>query len=357
MSQTQLSTPTPAGVIHASMVEIFLRLCADAGIERDHLLSTARLREKDLAPDSAWVHRDLFERLFLASLTHWQDPLLGLHLGQGLPLMEIGLLGFLGMSSPSILDLFTTLQNYGRLVSDIPQSYLRHEPGRVLWGIDFSYQNDDLLRHSREWMLVACARLIHRLDPHALLAVHLHHAAYPQTQAPHPDYARCFLCPVRFEQPESALVLDPVRFKRPAHLEHIRVFQALSQEARTQLEQSPSAEAMDFILQLRPLIERALDQGLCTQARLCTELGISERQLHRRLQQHGESYQSLLDRIRLERLQRLMRPESSLYELAEQLGFSSQKSLSRWYLARTGHTLGRYRRERLSQAPDNASSA
>ena len=346
MSSTR-STPAPAGVIHASMVEIFLRLCADAGIERSALLAAAGLDARDLAPDPAWIRRDLFERLFLASLACWHDPLLGLHLGQRLPLMEIGLLGFLGLSSPTILDLFSTLQNYGRLVSDIPQSHLRHEPGRVLWVIDFSYHNEVLLRHSSEWMLAACARLIRRLDAQALLAVHLRHAAHPHTQAPHPDYADHFRCAVRFEQAESALVLDPQRLQRASPLGHIRVFQALSQEARAQLEQGQ--ETMDFLQQLRPLIEQALDQGLCTQARLCAQMGISERQLHRRLQQQGESYQGLLDRIRLERLQRLMRPERALHELAEQLGFSSQKSLSRWYLARTGQTLGSYRRQLGSQ--------
>lgn len=325
------------GVLHRSLIDAYLRWCAAAGLTRQALLERAELAEEALGGDGVWVGQSVFERLFLASLAALDDPLLGLHRAQAMEVAEVGLLGFLGLSCPSILELFDTLQNYGRLLSNIPQCSLRHEPGRVLWLIEFSYHDERLQRHSREWMLASCARLIHRLDPHALLEVRLSHEAHRLGLQPHPDYALTFPCPLRFVAAESALVLAPERLKAISPQGHPRIFQTLRQEAQAQLHIDD--DAADFLSQLRLCIGAALDRGVAAQGQLCAQLGISERQLHRRLQPYGLSYQKLLDEVRLQRLQALLKQPCTAQAMALSLGFASAKTFSRWLIAQTGLSL------------------
>ena len=64
-----------------------------------------------------------------------------------------------------------------------------------------------------------------------------------------------------------------------------------------------------------------------TLKKLSTRLGVSERTLRRRLSQEGTSVQALADRARMKIIRQL--PDSSLESLAETLGYSEAKSVSR----------------------------
>lgn len=74
---------------------------------------------------------------------------------------------------------------------------------------------------------------------------------------------------------------------------------------------------------------------------MARDLGISERSLHRLLVREGASYFHIAERVRFERAKRLLLAGTSTEQIAEQLGYSDERSFrrafKRWALASPAH--------------------
>jgi len=343
-SARKFSAPRPGeGVICAPFINHYLLTCESQGIPRERMLATAGVAENELNPPDAWVQQSVVERLFHARLQLWPDPTLGLRFAAAMEPAKAGMLGFMTLSCPSILELHETLRDFGGLVSNIFSTGLLHQPGRVLWTIDFLYTDATIKRHSTEWVLAAFATLTNRLDPHALYEVHMSHAPVLVEGRPHPDYAAAFSCPVKFNQATSAVVLDPHSLNKPSPNGDPFVYETLCQQARLLLEQLGSGS--NIADRVRREIRVLLAAGHVSRDEVCRRIGISNRHLHRQLQLQGCSYQTLLDELRIESArQQLAKPDCDLDRVSAELGFSSIKSFSRWFAAKQGATPAEFRR-------------
>lgn len=87
--------------------------------------------------------------------------------------------------------------------------------------------------------------------------------------------------------------------------------------------------------------------GILPSASLLADLiGLSPRTLHRSLKEHGTSYQMILDKVRLKKAKVLLeKSDSSIREIAEQLGFSGANNFIRTFKRLSGSTPGAYRRK------------
>lgn len=336
------------GVVSTPMVNVYIQLCERHGITKQELLIASGVSERDINPANGWVAQSVLERLFYHRLTRQPEPLLGIQLATDMDpaRTNVGLLGFLCLSCPSIQDLHNSLAKFGRLISNIFSTRLVHEPGRVFWCIDLLYREELLIRDNVEWFLAASAQLIHRMDPHALLAVHLAHPPLMINGAPHAHYKKAYPCPIQFNQARSALLLDPAALNRTSPTGDAVVFDALCNQAHTLLQQtSPEQHIIDRVKQE---IYGLLAAGNVSRAEVCRHIGISDRHLHRQLQAYGCSYQSLLDDIRSENaIKKLSMQHADIDQLSNDLGFSGSKSFSRWFQTRFGATPSRYRRDHI----------
>ena len=337
------TTPSGNGVVNTLVLNHYVRICESEGISRQQLLTEIGATEKDLNPDNGWVRQEIIERLLLCRITRWSDPLLGLHMASALEPSVSGVLGYMALCCPTLLDLHNTLHEFGGLVSNLFTTSLVQKPGASLWTIDLAYHDETLIRHSEEWFLGACARLIRRQNPQALRAVHIKHAPYLVEGIPPPEYQRVFCCPVYFHQQRSALLLDPQALNTLSPYADPVVFEMLKQQARLLSAQlgTPGNMAERVRQELRVL----LAEGKASRDTLCQRIGISTRHLHRQLQHHHYSYQRILDELRVEFAQKhLVRPDCHLDHLAQELGFSSAKSFSRWFVSKLGVTPWEFRR-------------
>jgi AraC-like DNA-binding protein len=79
-------------------------------------------------------------------------------------------------------------------------------------------------------------------------------------------------------------------------------------------------------------------------------LGLSARSFHRRLSEHGMSFQTLTEDTRRDLAEGLLRDEShSLAEIAFLTGFSEQSSFTRAFKRWVGMTPASYRKDRMSR--------
>ena len=144
-------------------------------------------------------------------------------------------------------------------------------------------------------------------------------------------YRRIFGAPVQFNSVVDGIVLrssdldQPLPSADPEMSRYIHQYlQSIRQEARTNL-----------VEQVRQMIWMLLPGGRCSVEQVASHLGRDRRTLHRQLQREGESFSSLLDKVRGElALRHLENAQRPLGDIAELLGFSALSAFSRWFSQR-----------------------
>lgn len=155
-----------------------------------------------------------------------------------------------------------------------------------------------------------------------------------------------FKAPVRFDQPESQLVLDAATLATPLLKADPDLAAFFAHRADDLLERH-SAEGL--AQRLRALLEGELGRGLPTLETAAARLGMSARTLRRRLQEEGTTFQDILDETRCELAKRhLGEDKLALGEVAFLLGFSEPSAFHRAFKRWTGQTPLSYRRLRAA---------
>lgn len=129
-----------------------------------------------------------------------------------------------------------------------------------------------------------------------------------------------------------------------------RAVQALGKPPRT-----------DFAVGVRSAVFHVLSEGIPTLSTIATELGIGARTLQRRLSESGHSFQGIVDGVRRQLAQQLLREtDYSLAEIAFLTGFSEQSGFTRAFKRWEGQTPRSYRlavTSRQTSATDKHSTA
>lgn len=150
-----------------------------------------------------------------------------------------------------------------------------------------------------------------------------------------------FGCPVRFGAERNAIEWDEPTLSLRARLAD----RGLSAFLLAHLEQLRAAQAERSLpASVRAAVTDLLPDGLPKKATVARRLGMSERTLHRRLSENGESFQSIVRRSRLETAEGLLSSDlHSLAEVAFLIGFADQSAFQRAFKSWTGQTPATFR--------------
>ncbi len=335
------------GMVSAFLIRHALHLGRKLGVSVDPLMDQAGVTEADLNPQDGWVRQDVLERLLLRSLAHWADPVVSLRLVLSMEPAMMGVVGYIMQCCPTLMDMQQVITEFGGLVSTLHAPYMTHEPGASLWCVDVRSSEEPFVRHSVEGYLAACAMLIRRQCPDALLAVRFRHAPTLHGDTPHPIYHKAFPCPVTFSEPQSALVVNPHYLNQPLPYSDPHIYESLRMQARTMMKHLGSEPRLAD--RVKDTLRQLMATGTTSREAVADAMNISTRHLHRLLQEQGSHYQSILDELRSELAHKyLLQPNSSLEDIATLLGFSNASSFSRWFRHETGMTPLDFRRETIN---------
>lgn len=333
-----LSNTTPKkGVVSTILIQHYVRLGLNAGIPVDKLVNEANVTPQELNPSNGWVTQDVLERLSQHFFATYQDTFLGLRLLHKADPAILGTLGYLLQCCPTLLDMFHAITEFGQLVSTISNASFVHEPGIVLWRVE--HKSDDALfvRQANESYLAACAILVNRQSPLALQSVRLPHEAIFENSKPHPIYKQIFKCPVLFNQPHAALVLNPKTLNTKLPFADPLMFESLRQYARAALKAVDAPPSL--VHQVKEKLRILLAQGISSREAVAESLGMSSRHLHRQLDAQGCHYQGILNELRSELAHKyLSQTHTHLDEISLLLGFGSARSFNRWFSQEIGIT-------------------
>ncbi|WP_168195619.1 AraC family transcriptional regulator [Bradyrhizobium sp. NAS80.1] len=146
-------------------------------------------------------------------------------------------------------------------------------------------------------------------------------------------FEAAFGCRPRFGAAENAILFSCANVNRPLPTAHPRLSAVHDRIATEQLERVSGSQ---FTPRARAEIVRCLHDGAPTRAAIARALAVSERTLHRRLNEEGTSFQRLVDDTRRELAENyLARRDLSAAEVAYLLGFKDQGSFfratQRWF--------------------------
>lgn len=312
----------------------------DPGVDRRALLESIGLNPdgstdpKAMIADTAYY--DLLERIAeLMDVTG-----LPIKTGASMRCDEYGALGLAWKAAPTLLGSFSRVERFARLWTSVVEYELRPAENGILFILHRSGPRRLGLRLSNEATLASAVSISRQVSPvpFAPLEVHLKHPA-PKILAQHERY---FGCPIFFDSDFDALVISTESLAEPNKLGD----EGITQFLLTHLDAELSEVASDASLEgfTKEAIARSLSEGPPKMADIARGLGMSVRSFHRRLSEHGLSFQTLTEATRRELAEGLLRDKQySLSEVAFLTGFSEQSSFTRAFKRWVGATPATYR--------------
>ncbi len=168
--------------------------------------------------------------------------------------------------------------------------------------------------------------------------------------APRSDSSRVYQAPIRHDQAHVGLCFDARWLELPVvqNPQSLREFLA-GAPANLLIKYRDAASVSERI---RRLLHRRLDAGDLSLEAVGEALAIAPPTLRRRLREEGHGFQALKDALRRDAaIAHLARPELTLPEIAERLGFSEASTFHRAFKKWTGVAPGEYRLTRMGAVP------
>lgn len=262
--------------------------------------------------------------------------------GASMRLDEYGALGLAFKAATTLGASYARVERYARLWTSVVEYELRRAAGGTLFILHRAGERRLGMRLSNEATLASAVSIARQVCPVPLAPVEVlvRHPA-PRSIAAHEAW---FGCPVRFGADLDAILYADETLAR----RNILGDEGISRYLTTQLdaELSELTRAPALVAQAKAAIAQALSEGTPKMAEIARGLGLSARSFHRRLSEHGLSFQSLTEETRRDLAEALLRDEShSLAEIAFLTGFSDQSAFTRAFKRWVGTTPATYRKD------------
>jgi AraC-like DNA-binding protein len=262
--------------------------------------------------------------------------------GASMRLDEYGALGLAFKAAKTLGASYSRVERYARLWTSVAEYELRPATGGTLFILHREGERRLGMRLSNEATLASAVSIARQVCPVPLAPVEVlvSHPA-PRSVAAHEEW---FGCPVRFGTELDAILYADETLARPNILGDEGISKYLTTQLDAELSEITRAPAL--VTQTKAAIAQALSEGTPKMAEIARGLGLSARSFHRRLSEHGMSFQSLTEETRRDLAEGLLRDEShSLAEIAFLTGFSEQSAFTRAFKRWVGTTPATYRKD------------
>ena len=304
------------------------------------LLKEVGLQEADLSnpenrlPQAPVLH--LIERA--ASLTG--DASYGLRLGAARDPRDRGLLGFIALNSPTLIDAMSNIQRFYKMAREGGDFEIERNGAQVA----LRFRVTDLalrgLRHNSEYIASMVVRGCRDLTCRSISPVRVEFIHdEPKDRV---EYADFLGCPVKFRAEWDAVIYAEETTRLPVKGADAKLLELLEATCQTLL--GPTPKARDFVREVRQLIIERLPTGSASIDAIAEEMGMGSKTLERRLAEQGQSFSALLDRTRFNAVSHyLQETDMRLNQVAYLAGYTEPSALVRAFKRWTGETPSKFR--------------
>lgn len=310
------------------------------GVNVDNLIKEVGLRRTDVAdPDTRIPYVAVLGLIERAAST-LGDASYGLRLGAAHEARDSGLLGFVVLNSPTLLDAIANFQRYFYVVGEGEDI----EVERMGSHVTLRFRETDRalrgLRHNSDYIAAVVVRACRdmtrkRISPVRAEFIH----GKPHAEVAYADYLGC---PVKFHAEWDALIYDADTMRLPVIGADNKLLKVLERACRNIL--GPTPKKKDILHDVRELVIDGLAKGTVHFDDIARELNMSSKTLERRLSDRDTTFTELTDEIRNGLAKRyLTDTDLRLEQIAYLTGYSEPAALVRAFRRWTGTTPMKFR--------------
>lgn len=327
-------------------------LCELPGLLREHgvrpsmLLKRAGLSAAAFADRDARIGYAVIARLLDACAAATRCSHFGLLLGSRWRLEHVGLPGELAASCATVGEALQAFTSHQWLNSSGGVAYLHRSAGMTSLGYAVFEPGLKVgIDQIHDMVIAVGVRMIRELTgkPGWAPTQVMLSRKKPGDTAP---YRRIFGGPVRFDAEFTALHF-PTSFEATC-------VPSADENRRRVLEARLVAAGRESILpRLRRMIRVAMIFGLTSGDDVAAAMALARRTFNRRLSQYGTTYQQVLEAVRVEAAQQLLRETAlSIGDIAGALGYTEPSAFVRAFRRWMSTPPGAWRRQAVESAPD-----
>jgi AraC-like DNA-binding protein len=309
---------------------------AKQGYPVKKLLTQAGLTELDLQEKDARIAFSKNAAFFEMAADATENTNLGLEFAQSRDSRDAGLIGYVGLNSPTVKDTLKNFSRYRRVMSDALEINVDEieKNGTLKW-----WRRGLVTHRSRQFMEFGTTNLIRalremtkrKLTPVRVTFAHPRNA---RTE----EFERFFGCPVDFGRRVNLIELKPTDLSAPivdADQRLLSVLQGYCLEVLAKHREQPPS----LIEKVERLIIDRLSNDEARIDVIAKELGMSQRSLSRALAKRGTSFSAVVEALRKELAQKyLKQSDLRLTEIAFLLGYAEPSSFTHAFKRWTGKT-------------------
>lgn len=315
---------TAGGTIDTMQPRQLLRALAARGYETDDIALRARLGPGELAPGREQMSLALAAELFEDAAAVAGDDLLGLHFAQTRDTRDLGLIGYVGLSSATLALMLENMVRYQRIVgsglrfdasrlrSDALLTWLADPP----WAVQF-----------HEYLAANTLRIVQDATgvPIKPVEVMLAHERAVGRDA----FAEQYGCTVHMGAAHYAIRLRHADLGLAVRTADDRLLAILFDLCERVMRELDAAAVAPVVQQVRHTLATLIVRGAPSAGEVARQLGISARTLSRRLAEADTSFNAVLDETRAALAREyLSSGELSNTEIAYLLGYAEPSSFS-----------------------------
>lgn len=278
--------------------------------------------------------------LMASAETLLEDPCLALTLSEHLKPWNMGLVGFMAMTSNTLGEVGKLLERYHHLLNDLEAVHRKVQGDRFVLSLrQLTAVVDPRITLLTLGTWAWHARLLTG-KPDLVFDADFAFASPGQEDR----FARVFGGAVRFKQRSNALT-GPMRYlELPVLQQEPSVNRILHQQAEQQADRHALSPG-SFLAKLEQLLALQMGERDVTLAVLAEALDMSPRTLQNRLEAVGLSFRGVVERVRKNLAVKYLNDSRlSLLEIALMLGFTNQTSFHHAFKRWTGQSPGEFRR-------------
>lgn len=330
-------------VVPVAYPRLLMELVQERGFSREQLLDGVAIAAGVLDQADTRLTPPQFAHIITNALYLTKEPALGYELGLREQITAHGFLGYAVMSCATLREAIQLGERFIRLRTIMISLNLREEGDAAVVEIVENYPFGPLRQFAFDSLMVSLARAGNFITGESFAAGEIWFD-YPEPAY----YAACRerLPPMHFARGAMQLRFRRELLDRPLVMaDPVAARLAVDQCER---ELALVGEAPDLLPRIRAILLQH-PGGFPDLGAVAARLSISERTLKRRLQQHGTSYQLLLDDVRKREAIRLLGHAAvALEQIARELGYTDPANFTRAFRKWTGEAPSAYRQRLLS---------